>query len=186
MKRFSALLLALTAIAFALPAQAQLIVLGNGQAATCYQDTISGDQGTFSAIKTCSNALKETLSAKDQAATYVNRGVLYMRKGDQVKAAANYEKALRIQPNLTEAHVNHAASMIRLQDFDGAIVALNIALEDETFSRRPEALYNRAIALDHKQDYRGAYFDLKEALALRPDWGPAVTLISRYSVEAAG
>ncbi len=186
MKRFSATLLALTVTAFALPAQAQLVVLGNGQAASCYQDTIRGNQGSFSAIKTCSDALKETLSAKDQAATYVNRGVLYMRKGDQVRAAADYEKALDIRPNLTEAHINHAASMIRLQDFDGALVALNTALEDKNLTKRPEALYNRAIALDYKEDYRGAYFDLKEALAIRPDWAPAVALISRYTVEAAG
>jgi tetratricopeptide (TPR) repeat protein len=186
MTRFAATLLTLTAVAFALPAQAQLIVLGNGQAAMCYNDTISGDKGTFSAIHTCTEALKETISAKDQAATYVNRGVLYMRKGDQVRAEADYSKALQIQPDLTEAHINRAASLIRLKDFDGALAALDTALKDENLAKRPEALYNRAIALDWKEDYRGAYFDLKEALAIRPNWAPAQELISRYNVQPAG
>jgi len=46
----------------------------------------------------------------------------------------------------------------------------------------PEALYNRAIAYDRLQNYKGAYKDLKQALVLRPDWEPAMNLLSGYQV----
>lgn len=191
MKHAKTLLLALPAAALAVTAmastaQAQLLVIGQGDAAVCYQDTIRGNQGSFSAIQTCSAALTQSNSHKDQAATYVNRGVLYMRKGDQVRATQDYRRALKMMPELTEAHINLAASLIRQEKFEEAILSLNAALEDKDGTRRAEALYNRAIAFDWTDDYRGAYFDLKEALALRPDWEPAVKLISRYDVQPAG
>lgn len=172
--------------AFAGTAQAQLVVQGKGDAALCYRYAITGNKGSNSAIDTCSDAFNVLMSRKDEAATHVNRGVLYMRKGDQKRAAKDYEAALAIQPNLAEAHVNYAASLIRLQKYDAAISSLDKALIDPESSIRPEALYNRAIIMDRRENYKGAYRDLKAALALRPDWGPAVSMISRYEVQSAG
>jgi len=178
----------LIAAFFALPAtaQAQLVVLGSGDAAICYRQTLIGDQGSKSTIKTCTEGLSTALSYKDRAATHVNRGVLYMRRGDQERATKDFEKALSLRPNLTEAHINYAASLIRQEKLDAALITLNTALEDKDSKKRPEALYNRAIVLDLQDNFRGAYFDLKEALALRPDWEPAKTLISQYIVQPAG
>jgi lipoprotein NlpI len=47
----------------------------------------------------------------------------------------------------------------------------------------PEALYNRAVAYDRLENYKGAYKDLKQALVLRPDWEPALALLSGYQVQ---
>lgn len=187
MRKLQTFVLTLSATALAsTAAQAQLVVIGQGQAAICYQKASLGDQGSTSSIQTCTNALKQPNSTKDIAATYVNRGILHMRKGDQVKAAADYREALERMPQLTEAHINLAASLIRQEKFEEAIVSLNTALEDEAQQRRPEALYNRAIARDWLGDYRGAYFDLKAALKIKPDWKPALDLISGYDVKPAG
>jgi len=186
MKTAHITILALGLTAFSASAHAQLVVQGKGSAAQCYDYAITGNNGSRSAIKTCDEAFREVLSQKDRAATHVNRGVLYMRKGDQEKASSDYAAALEIRPNLTQAHVNWAASFIRQKKFDAAIAALNTALEDVESPTRVAALYNRAIALDWKEDYKGAYRDLKEALSLRPDWEPALSLISRYEVRPAG
>ena len=176
-------LIALGLTAFAAPAYAQMVVMGESNAAQCYQYALAGNTGSRSAMKTCTRAFDDVLSQRNRAATHVNRGVLYMRQGDQVKATLDYEAALEIKPNLTQAYVNHAASLIRQEKFDAAIVSLNIALEDSESPTRAAALYNRAVALDAKEDFKGAYYDLKAALAIRPDWEPALGMISRYDVR---
>jgi len=185
MKTYRLAFLALGMTAFASAANAQLVVQGKGGAAQCYDYAMAGNEGSHYAIKTCSRALNEVISQKDKAATFVNRGVLYMRKGDQEKASADYEAALAIRPNLTQAHVNNGASLIRQKKFDEALAALNTALADTDSPTRAAALYNRAIALDWKQDYNGAYRDLKAALDIRPEWDAALNLISRYEVRPA-
>jgi Tfp pilus assembly protein PilF len=147
---------------------------------------LRGNSGSQSAIDTCSDALKEHLTQQDQAATLVNRGILQMRKGNQKAASADYDAAIAIQPDLTEAYVNYGASLIRQKKFDEALVALNTALEDTESSTRPEALYNRAVVMDQTEQFMAAYRDAKAALALRPDWQPALDLIDRYEIKPAG
>lgn len=186
MKTFRLACLALGFTAFAGAAQAQLVVHGKGDAAICYRYAISGNQGSSSAINTCDEAFSDFMTGKDEAATHVNRGVLYMRRGDQDRAVKDYEAALAIRPDLLEAHVNHAASLIRLQKYDAALSSLDKALVDPESPIRPEALYNRAIILDRKENFKGAYRDLKAALVLRPDWEPALNMISRYEVLPSG
>ncbi len=186
MKTFHLTLLTLGLTAFAGTAHAQLVVQGKGGAAQCFDYAMAGNEGSRTAIKTCSDALGEVMSMKDKAATYVNRGILYMRKGDQEKASADYQAALTIRPNLTQAYVNNGASLIRQKKFDEALASLNTALEDEDSPTRAAALYNRAIALDWKQDYNGAYRDLKAALEIKPEWKAALDLISRYEVRSTG
>jgi tetratricopeptide (TPR) repeat protein len=186
MKKNYIALIVLGLTTFAGSAQAQLVVQGKGDAARCYDYAITGNKGSRTAIETCSDAFRTVISRKDRAATHVNRGVLYMRKGDQERAMADYTAALDIKPDLIQAYVNQAASLIRQKKYDAALESLNIALENRDSPTRTAALYNRAIILDWKKDYRGAYKDLKEALTIRPEWEPALKLISRYDVRPAG
>ena len=182
MKAYRLALLTLGMTAFAGAAHAQVIVHGKGDAVLCYEYSAFGNMGTRGAIKTCTAALDQSLSRNDEAATLVNRGILYMRKGDQVSASADYDAAIDLKPDLTEAYVNYGASLIRQRKFDDALEALNMALKDTESSTRAAALYNRAIVFDSKENFGGAYRDLKAALAIRPDWDVALDLISRYEV----
>ena len=186
MKKISIICLVLGSTAVANTAQAQLVVQGKGDAAQCYQYAARGNTGSNEAVRTCTEAFSVILTRKDEAATFVNRGVLYMRSGNQELASQDYQSALALNPNLAEAHVNYAASLIRLKKYDAAIESLEKALVDPKSSIRPEALYNRAIIFDYKENYKGAYHDLKAALAIRPNWEPALDLISQYEVRPAG
>jgi len=186
MKTLRLTCLAVAFISFASAAQAQLIVQGKGDAARCYSYAIAGNSGSRTALATCTDAFDVILTRNDKAATHVNRGVLYMRKGDHDRAVQDYEAALAINPDLAEAHVNYAASLIRQEKFDAALSSLEKALLDPESRIRPEALYNRAIIFDRKENYRGAYRDLKEALVIRPDWAPAIALLDRYEIRPAG
>jgi len=179
-------LLSLGIAAFSGNAHAQLVVHGKGDAALCYEYSLRGNMGSRSAIKTCTDALDDALSQKDRAATLVNRGILQMRKGDQIAASTDYDAAIALKPDLTEAYVNYGASLIRQKKYDAALKALNTALKDADSPTRPEALYNRAVIMDQTDRYNEAYRDAKAALALRPDWQPALDLIGRYEIKPAG
>lgn len=163
-------------------ASAQIVVQGGGAARDCYMSTKMGNPGRLGTIKTCRVALTEALSNKDLAATHVNLGVLLMRKGDYSDAQTHYAKAIKLRPNLAEAHINHAASLIYTADYSAAVKSIDMAIEIGT-EKLPEALYNRAVAYDRLENYKGAYKDLKQALVLRPDWAPALDLISGYQVS---
>lgn len=160
---------------------AQIIVQNGGAAQDCYMSTKSGNSGRIGAIKTCQAALSEFLPAKDMAATHVNLGVLLMRKGDYTEAQTHYAKAIEIRPTLAEAHINYAASLIYTADYSAAVTSIDKAIEIGT-EKMPEALYNRAVAYDRLENYKGAYKDLKQALVLHPDWEPALALLSGYQV----
>lgn len=182
MTHISKLLLAsIFSFLMATTASAQIVVQNGGAAQDCYMSTKAGNPGRIGAIRKCEAALSEALTTKDLAATHVNLGVLLMRKGDYAKAQTQYVRAIEMRPKLSEAYINHAASLVYTGDYTAAVTAIDTAIDLGT-EKMPEALYNRAIAYDRLQNYKGAYKDLKQALALRPEWAPAVDLLSGYEV----
>ena len=164
------------------PAYAQSLVFGDGSAKACYYDVKHGNPGRPDAIKTCQFALrsKDTM-AHDIAATHVNLGILYMRSGQYKKARGHYEKAISLRPDLSESYINYAADLIYLGQPHKAIKAANKAIALGT-EKKPEALYNRALAYDRLEKYDSAYRDLKKALELKPNWKPALKAIDNYEV----
>jgi len=171
------------ALSFAGTAFAQSLVIGDGGAQECYYSVKHGDPGRALTIKNCKTALKDPhLSKKDEAATHVNLGILLMRSKRYDASRAHYERAIKMQPKLSEAYINYAANLIYLGDFEDAITACNKGIELGT-KKMPEALFNRAMAYDNLRRYNEAYADLKKALSLRPDWGPALRAIDNYEVN---
>ena len=178
------LLLAAALAAAALPASAQVFVNTEGNAHSCYMSTKAGNTGSLSAVRTCTEALSDPLTRADKAATHVNRGVLLMRRGESDKAVLDYERALELSPELTEAYINYSAALYYERRDDEALAAINTALELGT-DKEAEALFNRALIYDRKEDARRAYYDLKRALELKPGWDIAEDAISRYTVRRA-
>jgi len=186
MKTLSKLALAIfISFSFTATASAQMIIQGSGAARDCYMKVKFGDPGKAATIRNCEAALTElTLSRKDEASTHVNIGILYMRKGDYVQAQDNYTRAIEMRPNLSEAYINHGASLIYTGDYGEALTALNTAIDLDT-EKMPEALYNRAMVYDRMQDYNSAYKDLKQALVLKPEWPAAINALDNYVVTSS-
>lgn len=182
MAQFSKILLA-TVFSFGMTASAaaQVIVHGNGAARECYMSTKMGNQGQMGTIRKCKSALLDQLSTRDLAATHINLGVLYMRRGDNDDAQTHYRKAIDIHPSTPEAYINYGASLIYSGDYQEAINAINTAIELKTV-KMPEALFNRAMAYDRLENYRSAYRDLKQVLILKPEWPAALEAIDNYTV----
>jgi len=178
---FALILLCLPVSAFA-----QVVVMGSGAAQTCYQMTRDGNPGSSDALRICRDALELDLLRKDKAATLINTGILYMRNGEYDKSRDHYQSAIALSPDLPEAYINYGAALIYMYETDAAIEALTKAIsleQTEQVAKLPEALFNRSIAYDRKQNYKAAYLDLKLALELRPDWPPAAAAIKRYNVK---
>jgi tetratricopeptide (TPR) repeat protein len=175
-------LLVLPALLLATPASAQMLVLGKSQAAECYQRVLMQDQGSQTAKRVCEKALKDDLAPKDEAATYVNLGVLQMRSGRFEESRDSYTQALKIAPKLPEAYINYGAALFYMGHYDESVDANTQAIDLDT-RKMAEALYNRGLAYDALQNYKAAYLDFQKALSLKPDWELAKSALSRYDVK---
>ena len=185
MKHKIGMLAAVLAAALALPASASVVVLGGGLAHDCFIAAASGSDSR-DARETCTKALDhEGLTAQDRAATLVNRGILFLRSGAAERALRDHDLAIRIRPELAEAHLNRGGALLVLGRDEEARDSLDTSLRLEP--AQPEiAHFNRALARENLGDVRGAYEDLKAALALKPDWELAQREFKRYRVTAPG
>ena len=164
-------------------ASAQVFVVGSGLAKECYDLARENNYMYRTAEETCTRALREeTLTRKNRAATYVNRGVIRMREGEYEQSLSDYTNATSLEPELGAAYLNEGAAHIYRKDFQSALVPLNKAIELETTDIFA-AYYNRAIARENTGDVPGAFFDFQKALELKPDWELAKRQLARFSVD---
>lgn len=167
----------------ALPASAAEKVVGKDvpQAVACYEAAeFNADLRT--GIDACTEALlAEPLTLPNQAATYVNRGILEARNRDPNAAIGDYNTSLGINPNLADAYVNRGAAHVMLKQFNEAVSDLTKGLALGT--DRPEvAYYDRAMAHEELGEIKAAYLDYKNALRVAPDYQPAIRELKRFKV----
>lgn len=179
-----ALTIALLAGAVGQPAFAQgaVTVIGGGMAKDCSVAALDGESDIrFEAV--CTQALEtELLSPRDRAGTYVNRGILKLRRKAFSSALADFDRAVATKPDLGEAYVNRGAASVGARRYAEGLADLNKALEigvDE-----PEkAYFNRALAHEGLDDLKSAYLDYQKAQALKPDWPDPARELARFTVE---
>ncbi|MBU1374323.1 MAG: hypothetical protein KKE02_21625 [Alphaproteobacteria bacterium] len=169
-------------IAGAGASQAAVTVLGGGMAKECSDAALGGESDTkFEDI--CSQALEtEILSLRDRAGTYVNRGVLKLRRKDFGGAQFDFDRAIQTKPDLGEAYVNRGAASVGARRYSEGLADINKALAlgvDE-----PEkAYYNRALAYEGLDEMKAAYFDYQKAIELKPEWDQPKKELARFTVE---
>jgi tetratricopeptide (TPR) repeat protein len=180
----SKFLFAAAALLAATPASAAVTVIGNSSARLCFEAAEARTPPSFREIRTCDEALtQEALSQYDEVATFVNRGILKARLGNLDQAIADYDNALRRDPDQAEAYLNKGLALLHLPDaapqakplFDSAI---------EKRTRRPElAYYARGVANEMTGEVRAAYNDYLEASRLDPKWREPKLELARFRVE---
>jgi len=185
--RVSRAVAALFALIVSIPtaASAATMVLGGGQAHDCYLEADRGRASDFG-LGVCTSALEgDPLSLSDRAATFVNRGVIYLQRRDGRNALADLDSALRIAPALAEAYVNRGAALVLLDRVEEAEATLTkgISLNPK---EPQEAYFNRAIAREIRGDLKGAYQDYVEAQRLKPDWRLPTAELARFTVSRPG
>jgi tetratricopeptide (TPR) repeat protein len=134
-------------------------------------------------IDVCDVALdREDLSARDRAATFVNRGTLLMGHGNYNVALADFERAVRIHPELGDAYTHRGLAHLMLHNYQAAVedITRGITLG----ATRPErAYYNRAMANEQLGNVRAAYNDYRRAAQLAPEWQLAQADLARFQVR---
>src|SRR5437870_6317372 len=112
--RFAALLIAIT---FAQPALAD-------DWETCARG--AGDD----AITACTRAIKSgTYNGKTLALAYSNRGVEWRAKGELARAIADYDEAIKADPQQSAAYNNRGIAYAAASDYDKAIVDYDEAIK---------------------------------------------------------
>ena len=168
-------------------AHAQVMVIGGGMARDCYQAVEFNTVAASRALQTCNEAIDhEQLNTRDRAATYVNRGILYMRQLSYQRAMWDYEESLKLRPGLLEAKVNIGAALYGMKRYDEAMAALNEGLLTDSIEARAVGLYNRALIWEVRGDEKAAYYDYKEALELKPTFVQAAKQLERFTVTEVG
>lgn len=178
----TAALASLTLVGTAQTASAAALVLGAGLATVCSKAAIAGRSDPKS-IETCTIALEtQAMGPRDRAGTFVNRGVLKLRRRSYDESRSDFAAALRLKPDLGEAYVNWGASLIAQARYGEGLSEIDRGLAlgvDEP----AKAWFNRAIALEGLDDPKAAYLAYQKAAELAPDWKEPQVQLTRFTVS---
>ena len=156
-------------------------IMGDSKAAECSRAALWG-RADEKSLETCDLALQEEpMDQLRRAATFINRGIIHMRRKAWDQAHADFNDALRRKPELGEGWVNRGALMIGTKRFAEGLADTNKGLE--LGIEEPEkAYYNRAIAYEGLGDTKAANYDYSQALALSPEWEMPKKELTRFTV----
>jgi tetratricopeptide (TPR) repeat protein len=163
------------------PARASVTVIGGGMAQACSKAAIAG-----SALPRdedlCSLALsEEMLDPRDKAGTYVNRGIMKMRRAQWGTAMSDFDRAAYFKPDLGEIYVNRGAALLGQHRYADGLADLNKGL-GYGVEEPAKAYYNRALAYEGLDNLKAAYFDYQKAVELSPDWDAPKRELMRFHV----
>lgn len=101
-----------------------------------------------------------------------NRARVYQEMEMYAKALKDYEKAIKLNPNLAQAFNNMGVIRLRTARYEEAIAQFDKALTK--IPGDPQVLYNRAIALENRDRYEQAIADYTQALMITPTFPQAL------------
>jgi tetratricopeptide (TPR) repeat protein len=160
---------------------ASVVVLGRSFAGTCSKAAIAGARDRAS-LETCTRSLsEEAQTGRNLAGTFVNRGVIYMRRGDLRAAMADFEAAAESDPRLGEAYVNRGSVHIVEGRYREGVTDTDRGLALGV-SEPWRAYFNRGMAREWLDDERGAYLDYRKAAELNPEADLPREQLARFTV----
>jgi tetratricopeptide (TPR) repeat protein len=171
-------------------AQDSVSVLGNTPAADCAQAAaIATAKGTASRsdLLICNQAIAWALREppSSRAAAVLNRGVLHLARAEFDAAVADFNAALKIQGDLSEAVNDRGLAHMARRHLTDAVADFSTALDLKP--AQPAKIYfNRAMAKEDLGDVKGAYFDYRKAAELDPAWETPKDQLKRFTVTHAG
>jgi tetratricopeptide (TPR) repeat protein len=162
-------------------ASAAVTVLGDDSAVQCSKAAFH-EQADNEALQLCTTALSEgLLDSRDEAGTYINRGVIYMTRGDFANARSDFEHAIAADPTLGEGWIDRGAVNIIAKRYQDGVSDISKGLELGT-EEPAKAYYNRAVAYEGLDDEKSAYLDYQQALVLQPGWELPKQELLRFTV----
>jgi tetratricopeptide (TPR) repeat protein len=131
-------------------------------------------------LEACNIALKDP-AMNHRAALLLDRGVIQVRLGNDEAALQDYGGAIALDSQLGDAYVSRAGVLVALKRYDEARadIAQGMTLNA---SNMHVAYYSRAVIEEESGDVKSAYRDYKQALAIKPDFAPAIRELARFKV----
>ena len=126
-----------------------------------------------------------TLPAAVQARAHYNRGIALATVGDTEKAEADYRATIALAPDYAAVYHNLANLERRRQAYEAAIGNYSTAIRLMSGNERKLPLFGRALAYEQTGDLRGAETDLREALAVDPEFEIASTKLAELTARPA-
>jgi len=163
-------------------ARAAVTVFGDDAAEQCSKAAIAGraDPGSESL---CTKALDyDQLGTEDRAGTFVNRGVMKLRRAEYESSHRDFDAALALDPKMGEAWANRGAMWVGEHQYKSGLEDLNRGLALGV-KEEEKVYFNRALAYEGLDDEKSAYFDYQHALQLKPDWLLPKTELLRFTVS---
>jgi tetratricopeptide (TPR) repeat protein len=112
-----------------------------------------------------------SVSNPDMAKSHINKGKIYANDKKYQQAIAEFDQAIRLEPNNSEAYEQRGSAFGELKQSERAIAdydqALRINPNDEF------AYYGRALEYYHLRKYESAIADYDQFILLKPDLGLA-------------
>jgi tetratricopeptide (TPR) repeat protein len=110
--------------------------------------------------------------AEPQLAIVLNsRGVAYDIQGHPDRAIADFDAAIRINPDYGEAHINRGLAWAKKREYSRAFEDFTTATRDDSSAFL--AFNNRANIYGERGDYNHAIEDYSRAIRLKPDYAEA-------------
>ncbi|MBV8682101.1 MAG: tetratricopeptide repeat protein [Caulobacteraceae bacterium] len=180
MRRLSVLVF-LSAVLAGSVAHGAVTVFGGGYAQKCFEATKLGKYDEAS-ITYCDTALlNEPLNQADRGGTYVNRGVMRLRRHELALAQSDLDEGVNLNPGAGDGWLDRGAAYLAQHRWREGLNYMNRALELGV-SEPEKAYFNRAIAEEGLDDEKSAYFDYRHALELKPDWPAPQQELLRFTV----
>jgi tetratricopeptide (TPR) repeat protein len=132
----------------------------------------------------CNTAVLDPLMSY-RAETFVNRGIIRYDLGDHSGALKDFGNALEYNPSLGDAYLNRALVLVAEKRPTEALAAINQGIALGATSLQV-AYYSRGMIADDAGHYDQAYRDYRQALRIKPDYGPAQRQLERFKVVTKG
>lgn len=118
------------------------------------------------------------LPAKILPKTHYNRGIALANTGREAEAERDYMEAIRLNPDYAAAYHNLANLERRRGDYEAAILHYTSAIANMAGRDRKLPLFGRALSYEQQGKLQSAAGDLKQALAVDPEFELAETKLS--------
>ncbi len=148
-------------------AQLSITTIGATDASACYKNA----QDQFAErTDPCDAALDDrNTSRTDRKKTFVNRGIIYNRRGDYNEALADFNAAIAIDTDLAEAYLNRGNTWFYAGRHDDAMADYEKALALDV-AKPWAAWYNIGLVHDARDEAQKAQAAYRKSLELNPDF----------------
>lgn len=161
------------------PVDNLVMIYNTDPALQCYRAAMDG-VSLRDGLDHCNTAVIDPLM-NYRAETFVNRGIIRYDMGDQKGALNDFDIALEYNPSMGDAYLNQALVLVSEKRPTEAMAAINKGIALGATSLQV-AYYSRGEIEDDAGHYAQAYRDYRQALAIKPDYGPAQRQLERFKV----